>query len=310
MPTVSPSQVPTESAVPLRKQGTIIRSAVCAGLIGFAAIPASANAGILDSLLKPKASTTTTTTVKATTPSGNTSTSIVTTTNTPAPSAVTSSAVPAGAACTPLPTTKAFQNVDGDAADYSPAPNGTFENGTGGWTLTGGAKVANANETLGISPGTKALQMPLMSTATSPNFCVDESNPHFRFAFKVDNAVLSGFIAYVIYRDAAGKITNIELVSSKLLALSPSTWQATPNNPLATLIPLNATAKTASVQLKLNCLSPTDLVNDVTGGVVAPITNFVGVAGGLVGSVTGLLGNQTNIGITVDSVMVDPYRRG
>ncbi len=299
--------------MPLRKQGTIVRTALVAGALGFAVLPSTASAGLLDSLVKPKTATTTTaTTPAATTPAiAATSTGIATTNTatTTETSATTSSAVPSGS-CTPLPTSKAFSKVDGDVADYSAAPNGTFEAGAGGWTLTGGAKVATANETLGIAPGKKALQMPLMSTATSPAFCVDESHPHFRFAFKVDNAVLSGFIAYVIYRDAAGKVTNIELVSSKLLSLSPSMWQATPKSPLATIIPLNSSTKTASVQLKLTCLSPTDIVNDATGGMLEPVTSFVGTAGGLVGSITGLLGNQTNIGVTVDSVMVDPYRRG
>lgn len=309
--------------MPLRTPGKILTSTLLLGAaVGFAT-PATASAGLLDSLFKPKTTTTTTS-------NGN----IVTTTNAPAPATTpapstpaattpapstptaastdvtTSPNVPAPTACTPLPTSKAFQKVDGDTADYSPAPNGTFENGAAGWTLTGGAKVATANETLGIAPGKKALQMPLLSTATSPSFCVDESHPHFRFAFKVDNAVLTGFIAYVIYRDAAGKVTNIELVSSKILALSPSLWQATPKSPLATLIPLNPGTKTASVQLKLTALSPTDLVDDLTGGALKPITNLVGTAGGLVGSITGLFGNQLNIGVTVDSVMVDPYRRG
>lgn len=220
-----------------------------------------------------------------------------------------SPAVPAGT-CAPLPTTKAFQKVDGDSADYSVAPNGSFEAGAGGWTLTGGARVVTANENLGIAPGKKALQMPLLSSATSPAFCVDESHPHFRFAYKVDNAVLTGFIAYVIYRDAAGKVTNIELVSSKLVSITPSLWQATPKSPLATIVPLNPTSKSASVQLKLTALSPTDILDDMTNDAFKPITKTVGVAGGAVGAITGLFGNATNIGVTVDSVMVDPYRRG
>ena len=299
--------------MPLRKQGTIVRTALCAGLIGFAAIPASANAGILDSLLKPKvASTTTSTTPVATTPAVAATSTGVATTNTAtttATSATTSSAVPSGT-CTPLATTKAFQKLDGDTSDYSPAPDGGFENGGQGWTFAGGAKVTAGNETLGVLAGKKQAVLPLGGSVTSPNFCVDETNPHFRFTYKVDNAVLSGFIAYVIYRDAAGKITNVELVSSKVLAFAPSTWTATPNSPLATIIPLNSTTKTASVQLKITSLSPTDFVNDVSGGIVKPVTDLGGAAAGLVGSITGAISPALNIGITIDSVMVDPYRRG
>ncbi len=304
--------------MPLRKQGTIVQAAVI-GLVGFAALPSTANAGLLSSLFKPK-TTTKTTTAPAPTPStvtasgaGLSTTNTATTTST---SATTSSAVPSGVGCTPLPTTKAFQGVDGDTADYSLAPNGNFENGTTGWTLSGGAKIVSVNETLGISSGRKALQIPLSGSATSPSFCVDETNPHFRFAYKVDNAVLSGFIAYVIYRDAAGKITNVELVSSKTLALAPSTWQATPKSPLATIIPLNSTTKTASVQLKITSLNPTDFVLDTADAIIGenPATQVVHGVGslgsGLVATITGAVSPALNIGITVDSVMVDPYRRG
>ncbi len=299
--------------MPLRKQGTIVRTALVAGVIGCAFAPASANAGILSSLFKPKTTTTTTTTApKATTPAVTTTSTGIATTNTStttATSSTTSSAVPSGS-CTALPSAKSFQALDGDTADYTPAPDGGFENGGKGWTFSGGAKVTSGNETLGVLAGNKQATIPLNGSVTSPAFCVDESHPHFRFAYKVDNAALSGFIAYVIYRDAAGKITNIELISSKVLALAPSLWAATPKSPLATIIPLNSTTKTASVQLKITSLSPTDFVNDVTGGIVEPVTSFAGSMTGLVGSITGSISPALNIGITIDSVMVDPYRRG
>jgi hypothetical protein len=304
--------------MPLRKHGTILKSGLTASaVLALAVVPASANAGILSGLLTPKAPTTTTTTT--TTTSNPTAVATVAAT-TPAASSTstvtTSTAVPAGAACTQLPTTKAFQKVDGDTADYSLAPGGNFESGTAGWTLSNGAKVVTGNETLGVSSGSKALQLPLGGSATSPAFCVDESNPHFRFAYKVDNASLSGFIAYVIYRDAAGTITNTQLVSSKLLSMAPSTWQASPASPLSTLIPLNATAKTASVQLKITALSPTDFVQDTataitgTGALTQAATTIGGAASGLVATISGAVTPIANIGVTVDSVEVDPYRRG
>jgi hypothetical protein len=315
--------------MPLRKQGTIVKSSLALGLMTAAVLPSTANAGLLDSLFKPKATTTTsaattpTSTPAATSPaSTSTSTAAtsggVTTTNTAttsATSATTSSAVPSGTGCTPLPTTKSFQKVDGDTADYSLAPNGNFESGTTGWTLAGGAKVVSLNETLGVAPGKKAVQIPLSGSITSPAFCVDETNPHFRFTYKVDNAVLSGFIAYVIYRDAAGKITNVQLVSSKTLALTPSLWQATPKSPLSTIIPLNSTTKTASVQLKITALNPTDFVLDTADAIIgenaatAAVHQVGSAASGLVGAITGAVSPALNIGITVDSVMVDQIGR-
>ena len=313
--------------MPLRKQGTILKSSLVLGLATAAVLPSTANAGLLSSLFQPKTTTTAATTPTASTPTTTTTPSTtteataggLTTTNTStttSTSATTSSAVPSGTGCTPLPTTKAFQRVDGDTADYSLAPNGNFENGTGGWTLAGGAKVVGVNETLGVAAGRRAVQIPLSGSITSPAFCVDETNPHFRFTYKVDNAVLSGFIAYVIYRDAAGKVTNVQLVSSKTLALTPSLWQATPKSPLATIIPLNSTTKTASVQLKITALNPTDFVLDTADAIIGvnPATQLVHAVGsagsGLVGAITGAISPALNIGITVDSVMVDPYRRG
>ncbi|MEH3053937.1 MAG: hypothetical protein PGN13_08015 [Patulibacter minatonensis] len=105
-------------------------------------------------------------------------------------------------------------------------------------------------------------------------------------------------------------------MSSKVLALTPSLWQATPKSPLATIIPLNSTTKTASVQLKITALNPTDFVLDTADSIIGEnaatqAVHAVGSAGsGLVAAITGAVSPALNIGITIDSVMVDPYRRG
>lgn len=299
--------------MPLRTKGPVL-AAVAATTLALSAAPA-AQASLLKSLLtgtKPTSNQTTTTTANA---EGKT-VGIVATANPIAQGEqTTSTAVPAPASCQELPTTKAFQAIDGDTADYSVAPGGDFERGTAGWTLTRGAKIVSGNERLGVTRGSRSLQMPLGSSALSPEFCVDESHPHFRFAFKVDNAVLTGFLAHVVFRDATGKITGVELVSSKAISLTPSTWQASPKSPLATIIPLNPATRSTTVQLKLTALSPTDLVNDTASTIIGrnPLVDIVTQVGGgganVVSTITGLFGNRTNIGVTVDSVMVDPYRR-
>lgn len=297
--------------MPLRKQGPALIAAFT--VLSMAAVPATAQAGLLSSLFKPKTTSTSSTTTTQVNADGKT-TAIVTTANPTNGSDVTSPAVPAPSNCQQLPTTKAFQALDGDDSDYSLGPDGGFENGGAGWTLSNGARVVAGNETLGVSGGGKSLQMPLGSSAISPAFCVDQSHPHFRFVFKVDNAVLTGFLAHVVYRDASGKITGVELVSSKAISLTPSQWQTSPKSPLATIIPLNPTTKSTTVQLKLTALSPTDLVNDTASAIIGqnPLVDFVTQVGGgsanVVSTITGLFGNKTNIGVTVDSVMVDPYR--
>ncbi len=274
--------------MPLRKAPITAPAGLLAAALLCGAAPAGASAATLSSLFKPKTTT----------------------------AAKTTQAAATDSSCVPLPTTKAFLNIDGDTADYSVAPAGDFESGAKGWSLTGSAAVASGNESLGITPGSKALRMPIGSTATSPAFCVDETNPHFRFAYKVDSAGATGFIAHVVYKDARGAVTKTELLSSQAISITPSAWQASPKSPLATIIPLNATTKSASVQLKFSVASPADLSSDIATAVVGTnaLSGFIsGITSGVnqamnvgISPTSGLV----NIGVTIDSVMVDPYRRG
>ncbi|MDQ8045841.1 MAG: hypothetical protein AAGC46_13520 [Solirubrobacteraceae bacterium] len=190
----------------------------------------------------------------------------------------------ASAACTQLPTTKAFSRY-GDKADYSAAPGGTFE-GTNTWSLSGGAKVVSGNDTTGASSGSKSLFMPLGSTATSPEFCVDDTNPYFRFA--MSSVQKGGYVAIVLWRNSSGQLTQAQFTSSAYVTTLQSSWQPSAVSPLATKITLGSD-QAATVQLKF--LS--------TGNQNWADTNLLGsLASNLFGSVS------------IDSVMVDPYRRG
>ncbi len=198
----------------------------------------------------------------------------------------------ASAACVASPTSKAFSKL-GDTADYSVAPGGDFESGTAGWKLTGGAKVASGNESLGllqgsVLPGSKSLSLPVGATATSPAFCVDEAHPYFRFMAKPTSA-MAGYKAVVIYRDAGGATKSAQFTSSQDVTWGKGNWSASAPSPLATKIPLTGPNDTASVQLRF----------ESTGN---PVAVGIGAWGQLTGGSVG----ATNI----DSVMVDPYRRG
>ncbi len=128
----------------------------------------------------------------------------------------------AAAGCAQLPTSKAFARY-GDQADYSLAPGGNFEGSSTSWKLTGGAKVVYGNDTTGASSGSKSLFMPLLATATSPEFCVDETNPYFRFA--MSSAHQGGYVAAVLWRNSSGQLTQAEFTSSKYATLLSSGWQ-------------------------------------------------------------------------------------
>jgi len=73
------------------------------------------------------------------------------------------------------PLLSAFKDND----FYALAPGGDFENGAGGWQLTGGASVETSGTGL-LGSGDGALALPVGASGTSPTFCVDERYPHFR----------------------------------------------------------------------------------------------------------------------------------
>jgi hypothetical protein len=66
-----------------------------------------------------------------------------------------------------------------DAANYILAPNGSFEFGTQGWTLTGGAGVVSGNEPF-YPTGTHSLSLPSGSSATSPTICLGTKELYIR----------------------------------------------------------------------------------------------------------------------------------
>lgn len=192
----------------------------------------------------------------------------------------------ASAACVEQPSTKAFAKY-GDTADYSLAPGGDFE-ATNGWSFTGGAKLVSGNENLGVKAGRSSLNLPVGATATSPEFCVDASHPHFRFAAKPSNS-MAGYDALVIYRDAAGKFKEAQFTSSRDVTWGDGKWSPSKLSPLATSIPLTQTGGIATVKIKFVS----------TGNLVAVGIGFWGkFTGGSVGTTS------------IDSLMIDPYRRG
>jgi hypothetical protein len=92
--------------------------------------------------------------------------------------------IPAAAqasSCKEAPTTKAFAAF-GDNADYSLAPDGDFEVGSGKWSLTN-SWVQSGNESykVGGSADSRSLAIGASGQAVSPEFCVGLEHPTFRF---------------------------------------------------------------------------------------------------------------------------------
>lgn len=66
-----------------------------------------------------------------------------------------------------------------DASSYYLASNGGFENGSTGWSLSGGAAVVYGNEPFYAS-GWHSLALPSGSSATSPTICLGPSDLYVR----------------------------------------------------------------------------------------------------------------------------------
>jgi hypothetical protein len=66
-----------------------------------------------------------------------------------------------------------------DAANYILAPNGSFEFGTQGWTLSGGAGVVGGNEPF-YPTGSHSLSLPTGSSAMSPTVCLGTKQLYIR----------------------------------------------------------------------------------------------------------------------------------
>jgi hypothetical protein len=70
----------------------------------------------------------------------------------------------------------------GDNSQYKLVENGSFEAGTDGWTLTGGARVAAGNAAQ--RAGGQSLLLPAGSSATTPPVCVGLGEPTLRYFVK------------------------------------------------------------------------------------------------------------------------------
>ena len=82
-----------------------------------------------------------------------------------------------GIAC-PTPTSTPFA-AWGDHASYAAVPDGGLENGSAGWTLTGGARVVRGNEP--FAPGAHSLLLPAGSSATTAPMCIGLLSSKMRF---------------------------------------------------------------------------------------------------------------------------------
>jgi hypothetical protein len=164
-------------------------------------------------------------------------------------SAVALFVVPAAAqaACQATPTTKAFRAF-GDTNDYSLVPNGGFESGAGGWSLSR-ASVAFGNEPWFVrAPGdSRSLAIDAGGTAVSPTVCIDINRPTYRFFARRTSGSWGVLNLRVRWQDATGH-TNETTIAALDSNFGPG-WRPSPALNIASLLGLWNETQDVSVQL-------------------------------------------------------------
>ena len=124
-----------------------------------------------------------------------------------------------------------------DPLSYTLAPNGGFESGSTGWTLSGGAKVVSGNERFFVRSSTDkySLSLPAGSSATSGLTCVETLETTMRFFAINTGSLLSTLKVEAVYKDAGGTTRSLPVG----LVLGTGSWSpALPTPIVANLLEL------------------------------------------------------------------------
>jgi hypothetical protein len=112
-----------------------------------------------------------------------------------------------------------------DPLKYALVPNGGFESGPTGWTLSGGAKVVSGNERFAVRGAGDgySLSLPTGSSATSAPMCVRTLDAVMRFFALNSGSLLSSLQVEVLYVDASGATRALPIG----LVLAGGAWAPT-----------------------------------------------------------------------------------
>ncbi|HKP17217.1 MAG TPA: hypothetical protein VJT84_01980 [Gaiellaceae bacterium] len=96
----------------------------------------------------------------------------------------------------------------GDSRNYLPAPNGGFESGSKGWTLSGGAAVVSGNQPF-LRSGSSSLSLPSGSSALSPNVCLGTKQLFIRLFAKDSGGTDRGLRVRVYWYGLLNKLLGV-----------------------------------------------------------------------------------------------------
>ena len=153
-------------------------------------------------------------------------------------------------------TSQPFQQF-GDSRYYTFGANGGLENGSNGWSISGG-RVVRGNESYYAhsSSDRYALELPTGSSAATPNLCQATTSTVVRFFLRSPD---SGTVRIqVVARNLLGSVIGVLDVAR----VSPSsTWQ--PGPAILNLQSLLGLVGVSSIQIKFITLSGTVHVDDI-----------------------------------------------
>lgn len=107
------------------------------------------------------------------------------------------------------PGSQPFASVDGDRTTYYAMPNGGFEAGSYGWSLSGGAAVVPGNEPWSVNGGSRSLYLPSGSSARGPKTCLALLSPVLRMFATDAGGTDGGLRVTVEYRSLLGSLLGI-----------------------------------------------------------------------------------------------------
>jgi hypothetical protein len=160
-----------------------------------------------------------------------------------------------GLAC-PSSTSTPFAGWS-DYANYVFLPDGGFEGGGSGWSLSGGARAVSGNEPFYIHSKTDktSLSLPAGASATSPPMCISLFSSKMRFVVRGDSG--STVKVQVIYRGVLSSLLGV--FDGGTISAGPS-WKPSPAiGMLGGTLPL----LTASVSFRFTAAGAAAAIDDV-----------------------------------------------
>jgi hypothetical protein len=148
----------------------------------------------------------------------------------------------------------------GDSAQYELAPGGSFESGTTGWTITGGARTTAGSDPFAVtgSLGSQSLNLPAGASVQSPYMCVTAAYPTIRF-FGRNSGLASSVLVQVVYpAPLLGTVT----IPVGTVALSGS-WQPTLPMITGSAITTLLSGGSAQVAVRFTAVTGSSQIDDI-----------------------------------------------